>query len=109
MTRFWLAIVGVLVCPISNGQPLGHPIGEVLVKCPATLERTSGLALNSNFIVSPEQAVAVAETAGHVKCNSKVLQEVFADGENYYITRFGSPSIVVINGRTAAITLRERR
>jgi hypothetical protein len=84
-------------------------VGQIPAVCPATLTRANTYVSDPKLKVSPEQAVTAAEAAGRIRCNSKVLQEVFADSENYYVTRFGSETVVVVNGNTAAVTVREQK
>src|SRR5258705_10219141 len=82
-----LAVASLVLCSAAHAQPLGPPVGKVPAKCPATIEKASDFVPNPKLKLSPEEAVTAAETAHRVRCNSKLLQEVFADAENYYITR----------------------
>jgi hypothetical protein len=104
MKPYWLLIV-TLAASASHAQVERSAVGKIPAQCPATLTRAAAYVPDPKLKITPEQAVSAAESAGRVRCNSKLLQEVFADSENYYITRFGSDSVVVVNGKTGGVSV----
>ena len=104
MNRSQLAFIGLFVSGAGMAGPV--TIGKIPAKCPATVDLEPGIAAPT-LALSPEQAVAAAEKAGHVKCNSKTLQVLATDAENYYVHRFGARNVVVIDGSTGAVSIRE--
>jgi hypothetical protein len=85
-------------------------VGQIPVACPAEVKLVESYVRNPKLKLSPEQAVTIAEAKNQVRCNSKILQEVYADSENYYITKFGTPDsaihTVVVNGRSGKVSVR---
>jgi hypothetical protein len=116
--RLWAVLFGLLapalVFPGNSEQSNYVLVGDIPVACPIQVRRAETFVANPNLNVTPERAVTLAEAAGTgVKCNSKILQEVYADSENYYITKFGPPNsaihTVVVNGQTGSVTRKDRR
>ncbi len=109
MQPHYLILAGVFVSSASIAQQPRTVVGDIPTKCPATVEVAADISANKGFKISPQQAVAAAEAAGLLKCNSKVQQQVLTDSENYYITKFGSSSLVVVNGTTGTVSAREQK
>jgi len=88
-------------------------IGEIPAACPAEVRLVAGFVRNPKLKLSPEQAVTIAESKNHVQCNSKILQQVYADSKNYYISKFGTPDsairTVVVNGRSGKVSVKNRK
>ena len=78
-------------------------------KCPAHVTIENDYVTNPAFSISPDQALA----ASGIRCPNKLQLSVFADSENYYITKFelqlGDVETHVINGKTGKVTLLKPR
>ncbi|MEK8034862.1 hypothetical protein AACH06_28930 [Ideonella sp. DXS29W] len=97
-----LSIAGSAGC-VFAGNPELVEVGSIPTRCPVTLEASSVFRLPDGWKVTPEQAVSLAASVGHAKCNSIFLQVLYADANNYYLVKpvFGpvsrSAGAVVIN------------
>jgi hypothetical protein len=58
-------------------------VGEVPASCPITIKTNDTFKMRPGWKVTPQQAVALAAAAGHARCNSVLLQALYADAENY--------------------------
>lgn len=110
---FLLATILATCSSHAEGAKTYVLIGEIPAACPAEVRLVAGFVRNPKLRLSPEQAVTIAESKNHVKCNSKILQQVYSDSKNYYISKFGTPDsaihTVVVNGRTGKISVKTRK
>jgi hypothetical protein len=78
-------------------------------KCPAHVTVEKEYQVNPAFTVSPDQALA----ASGIRCPNKLQISVFADSENYYITKLdqqpGTVETYVINGKTGNVSVLKPR
>lgn len=107
------ACLTAAACVTTAGEGEYVYIGDIPAVCPITINQVKG-STSERFRVTPLEAVRAASSHGSVKCNSIFLQQVYADGQNYYIIKSAFASMsqkrdaVVVNGDSGEVSVRRQ-
>ena len=111
-TLVFIVFLGIACGSVARAGEGYVEVGSIPAKCPITITSANNFAIPDGWKISPQKAVAFASNKGLARCNSPLLQVVYADEKNYYIIKpaFGpmapNARAVVVNGATGAISIR---
>ncbi len=83
---------------VGNGYEGNDPCNS-LYKEDGSLVKTP-----SNFVITPYKAVKIAYNNINYSCSNKLGAQIYADNQNYYITRLGDLNqAIIIHGASGVV------